>query len=162
MFSLLLESSGECFFSHHSSFIIPMLIRPYIHPSDQDAVIELWRRCDLVRPWNDPVKDIERKMKVNPELFLVGIIGGKIAASAMGGYEGHRGWVNYVAADPDYRRQGLGREIMEAVEKLLLEKGCPKINLQVRAQNKEVIAFYEKIGYKVEPAVSMGKRLIKD
>ena len=138
-----------------------MLIKPYI-PEYENAVIELWERCELTRPWNNPNVDIERKLKVNPEMFLVGMIDGKVAATVMGGYEGHRGWVNYLAVDPQYRRQGLGRQMMEAVEKKLLEKGCPKINIQIRGDNSEALAFYDKIGYKTEDRVSMGKRLIED
>ena len=138
-----------------------MLIKPYI-PEYENAVIELWERCELTRPWNNPNVDIERKLKVNPEMFLVGMIDGKVAATVMGGYEGHRGWVNYLAVDPQYRRQGLGRQMMEAVEKKLLEKGCPKINIQIRVDNSEALAFYDKIGYKTDDVISMGKRLIED
>ena len=138
-----------------------MLIKPYI-PEYENAVIELWERCELTSPWNNPNVDIERKLKVNPEMFLVGMIDGKVAATVMGGYEGHRGWVNYLAVDPQYRRQGLGRQMMEAVEKKLLEKGCPKINIQIRVDNSEALAFYDKIGYKTDDVISMGKRLIED
>lgn len=136
-------------------------IRPY-NPGDEAAVVALWQRCGLTRPWNNPRLDIERKLKVNPELFLVGEIEGELIASVMGGYEGHRGWINYLAVDPDRRGQGYGREIMEAVEGRIRALGCPKINLQVRAGNAEVIAFYESIGYRVEELVSMGKRLVED
>ena len=85
-------------------------------------IIDLWKTCDLTRPWNDPDKDIDRKMKVDPELFLVGLINNKIVASVMGGYDGHRGWANYLAVDPDYQRLGLGQEIMEAVEALIRQR----------------------------------------
>src|SRR5262245_37133406 len=113
-----------------------MLIRPF-DPADEAAVIALWQRCGLTRPWNDPRKDIARKMAVRPDLFLVGEIDGVIVATVMAGYEGHRGWVNYLGVDPERRREGLGRAIMERVEELLRESGCPKINLQVRASNVE-------------------------
>jgi len=138
-----------------------MQIRPY-HPDDQRALIQLWVKCNLTRPWNDPEKDIRRKMSVDPDLFLVGEIEGKIVASVMGGYDGHRGWVYYLGVDPDYQRQGFGREIMEEVEKLILAKGCPKINLQIRTDNLAAIRFYESIGYKLDEVVSMGKRLESD
>ena len=82
-----------------------MNIRPY-QPGDEQAVIELWRRCDLIRPLNDPHEDIRRKRQVNPELFLVGELDGKVIASVMAGYEGHRGWLNYVAVAPEYQRKG--------------------------------------------------------
>ena len=136
-------------------------IRPY-QPSDETAVIALWRRCDLTRPWNDPKLDIERKLLVNPELFLVAEIDGEIMASVMGGYEGHRGWINYLAVDPNYQRQGLGREMMEVVEERIRALGSPKINLQIRAGNTAVIEFYQSIGYKMDEVVSMGKRLVED
>ena len=106
--------------------------------------------------------DIERKLKVNPEMLLVGLQDGKVIASVMWGYEGHRGWVNYLAVDPAYQRQGLGRQMIEAVEKKLLEKGCPKINIQIRGGNTGALAFYDKIGYKTEDRVSVGKRPIED
>ena len=136
-------------------------IRPY-HPADEAAVIALWRRCGLTRPWNHPKLDIERKLLVDPELFLVGEIDGEIVASVMGGYEGHRGWINYLAVDPGYQRQGLGREMMEAVETKIRAAGSPKINLQIRTGNTAVIEFYQSIGYKMDEVVSMGKRLVVD
>jgi ribosomal protein S18 acetylase RimI-like enzyme len=138
-----------------------MKIRPY-KKSDEAAVIELWKKCSLARPQNDPKKDIARKMKVNPELFLVGVEGTKVIATAMGGYDGHRGWVNYVGVDPDYQRRGFGQQIMLAVEKALLTKGCPKFNLLVRTDNLGAIKFYETIGFNREDCVEMGKRLIPD
>ena len=138
-----------------------MIIRSYIHEY-KDAVIELWQRCNLTRPWNNPGLDIERKLKVNPELFLVGLIDDNVMATVMGGYDGHRGWIHYLAVDPAYQRNGYGRDMMKEIGKLLLEKGCPKINLQVRADNSDVIEFYENIGYKTEDRVSMAKRLVED
>ncbi len=136
-------------------------IHPY-HPSDETAVISLWQRCGLTRSWNNPKLDIERKLQVNPELFLVGKIDGEIVASVMGGYEGHRGWINYLAVDPSCRRQGLGREMMEAIEEGIRAAGSPKINLQIRTGNTAVIEFYRSIGYKMDEVVSMGKRLVED
>jgi ribosomal protein S18 acetylase RimI-like enzyme len=138
-----------------------MTIRPYLS-EDENNVVELWRKCDLSRSWNNPKRDIERKLKVNPELFLVGLIDGKVMATVMGGYEGHRGWVNYLAVNPTYQRRGWGRQIMEAVEKKILTMGCSKINLQIRAGNTEAVKFYENIGYKTEERISMGKRLLED
>ncbi len=129
---------------------------------DREAVIELWRKCDLIRPENDPAIDIARKVKVNRELFLVGEVDGKVIASVMGGYEGHRGWVNYLAVDPEYRKKGFGRHLMHEIEKTLHYLGCPKINLQVRNDNREAMAFYEKIGYGSDNVVSYGKRLRQD
>ena len=138
-----------------------MLIRPY-SADNEDAVVELWQRCGLTRPWNDPHKDIARKLKVNPELFLVGFVNGKVAASAVAGYEGHRGWVNYLAVDPDFQRKGLGRQMMQNVEQALAQTGCPKVNIQVRTGNLNAIEFYKNLGYKIDETVSMGKRLEED
>lgn len=138
-----------------------MTIRQYL-PEDEKEVIELWQRCALTRAWNDPALDIKRKLKVNPELFLVGLINSQLVATAMGGYDGHRGWIYYLAVDPDHQRKGLGRQIMKMVEHKLLDMGCPKLNLQVRDDNKDVVAFYQNIGYRVEERVSMGKRLAED
>ena len=123
-----------------------MNIREY-QISDEKAVITLWRECNLIVSWNNPAQDIERKLKVDPDLFLVGEVDGRIVASVMGGYEGHRGWINYLAVHPKHRRKGLGKKIMVEVEKRIKEKGCPKINLQVRASNDDVIAFYQAIGF---------------
>lgn len=184
-----------------------MNIRPF-RPADEAAVIALWQACGLTRPWNDPARDIQRKLQVAPELFLVGetvgkeiagneaigretveretareesgdgkmtggeivggkmtcdgIPGGKIVGSVMAGYEGHRGWINYLAVAPRFRQQGYGRQLMEAAETLLRARGCPKINLQVRASNAEVVRFYEAIGFAVDDVVSFGKRLEHD
>ena len=138
-----------------------MRIRSF-SPEDQDAVIELWQACDLLVPWNDPRKDIQRKLKTGAELFLLGELNGRVVASAMGGYEGHRGWVNYLAVEPAQQGRGYARQIMEGLEKRLLALGCPKLNLQIRSSNVEVIRFYEALGYKADPCVSLGKRLIPD
>jgi ribosomal protein S18 acetylase RimI-like enzyme len=138
-----------------------IVIRPYL-PRDEYFVIDLWKKCGLLRPQNNPSLDIRRKMSVNPELFLIGLFESKVVASAMGGYEGHRGWVNYLAVDPDYQKKGLGRLLMCEIEKRLLVMGCPKLNLQIRNDNLSVISFYEKIGYKMDDVVGMGKRLMKD
>ena len=138
-----------------------MKIRPFVE-SDQDRVIDLWNRCGLLRPWNDPHKDIARKLKVQRELFLIGEIDGRVVAAMMVGYEGHRGWVNYLAVDPERQRQGLGREMMAEAEIRLKALGCPKIQLQVRRDNAEAIAFYRRLGYAEDAVVNMGKRLIED
>jgi ribosomal protein S18 acetylase RimI-like enzyme len=138
-----------------------MVFRPY-EGQDQDNVVTLWRECGLVVPWNDPVADIARKMEIDGKLFLVGELSGDIVASVMGGYEGHRGWINYLAVSPKYRRCGFGRAIMAEAEKRIKARGCPKINLQVRSTNSDVISFYGSIGYNVDEVVSLGKRLVDD
>ena len=129
---------------------------------DEQEVVSLWDRCALLRPWNDPHKDIARKLHVQRDLFLVGTVEGKIVASVMAGYDGHRGWVNYLAVEPSHRRRGIGRALMDEAERRLGGLGCPKVNLQIRAENKEAIAFYERIGFAGDSVLSMGKRLGKD
>ena len=138
-----------------------MLIRSF-RTSDEDAVIALWRECGLTRAWNDPRKDITRKLTVQPELFLVGELDAKVIATLMAGYEGHRGWVNYLAVAPQHRRKGFGRVLMQEAEERLLALGCPKLNIQVRNSNAEALAFYRGIGYVQDEAISLGKRLIPD
>lgn len=140
---------------------LTLSIRPFAE-RDTDAVVTLWKRCGLVKPWNDPYKDIQRKLAVSRDLFLVGEYNEQLIATVMGGYEGHRGWINYLAVDPDYQHHGYGRFMMDAVAKKLLALGCPKINLQVRTNNTAVIRFYKKIGYTQDDVVSFGKRLIPD
>lgn len=131
-------------------------------PADQEAVIALWGACDLVRPWNDPGKDIARKLRVNPDWFLVAEQAGRIVGTAMVGYEGHRGWVNYLAVEPTRQRAGVGRALMAEAERILREAGCPKINLQVRRGNAVAVAFYERLGFAADDVVSLGKRLQHD
>jgi ribosomal protein S18 acetylase RimI-like enzyme len=138
-----------------------LLIRAF-RKGDEDAVIALWQECGLTRPWNNPGNDIARKMAVQPELFLVGLVDDKIIATLMAGYEGHRGWVNYVAVAPEHRRQGFGRVLMQEAEERLLALGCPKVNIQVRSSNLDALGFYKGIGYLQDEAVSLGKRLISD
>ena len=128
----------------------------------RSPVIELWRDCNLIVPWNDPDKDIDRKLKVDPELFLIGIEGGKLVATVMGGYEGHRGWINYLAVSPAHRYKGYGRQLVMAVEERIGALGCPKINLQVRASNPAAIAFYKALGYGIDDVIGLGKRLESD
>ena len=138
-----------------------MQIRPF-EPQDEEPVVDLWSRCGLVRPTNDPRKDIRRKLKVRPDLFLVGVVYGRLVATVMAGYEGHRGWINYLAVDPSLRRRGLGREILAEAERRLRAADCPKINLQVRSTNSEVLEFYRRVGYLPDDVVSLGKRLEQD
>ena len=138
-----------------------MELRPYA-AADENAVVGLWQRCELTRPWNDPRKDIQRKLTVQPELFLVGEVDDRIIATIMAGFDGHRGWVNYLAVAPEHRAKGYGRLLMQYIEERLTSMGCPKLNVQVRAGNQGVLEFYRKIGYTTDEAVSLGKRLIPD
>jgi ribosomal protein S18 acetylase RimI-like enzyme len=137
------------------------LLRLY-RPSDRDALVALWHDCGLLRPWNDPDRDIERKLAQDSAGLFVLDIGGRVLGSVMAGYDGHRGWVNYLAVDPAHRQEGFGRMLMAAAEDRLGLLGCPKINLQVRAGNEQVVDFYRHLGYTVDEVVSMGKRLCDD
>jgi ribosomal protein S18 acetylase RimI-like enzyme len=138
-----------------------MLIKPYSSEYG-NAVISLWVKCGLLRPWNDPRKDIDRKQKINPELFLLGFVDGKVVASVMAGYEGHRGWMNYLAVDPDHQGNKLGTQIIAEAQKKLETMGCPKINVLIREDNMGAVKFYESAGYKIDNVTSMGKRLVDD
>jgi len=131
-------------------------------PSDHDAPVSLCFRCGLLRPWNDPRRDIERKLAHDPDGLLVLEADGCLAGSVMAGYDGHRGGVNYLAVDPAWQGRGLGRMLMDEAEQWLLARGCPKVNLQVRTSNEHVVAFYRHLGYGTDDVVSMGKRLLAD
>ncbi len=138
-----------------------MNIRPY-READRNVVINLWEETGLAVPQNNPGSDIDRKMKVDPELFLVGERDGELVATIMAGYEGHRGWINYLAVKPGHQRKGYGRLLMAAAEDLLRQRGCPKINLQARETNTGIIEFYSAIGYGDDKVIGLGKRLVYD
>lgn len=138
-----------------------MKIRKF-EESDRGAVKELWEICNLTKPWNDPDKDITRKMEYQPELFFVGEKNGDIVASAMAGYDGHRGSVFYLAISPSHQKQGYGSELMSYIEKTLIDIGCPKLNIVVRTSNDQVLDFYSKLSYTKDDVTSIGKRLITD
>ena len=136
-------------------------IRQFV-PNDTNRVIFIWEQCDLVRNWNNPNFDIQRKLNFQKELFFVGLLNDEIIATAMFGYDGHRGWLNYFAVLPNFQKRGFGKKLMTFGEMALTEKGCPKLNLQIRNDNTKAINFYQKVGYKEDAAVSFGKRLIED
>ena len=134
-------------------------IRPY-RDEDLPAVVELWRAAfPDAPPWNEPTADIARKLEVQREFFVVAMADDKIVGTAMAGYDGHRGWVYSLAVGPEHRRRGIGTALMRRVEHDLAGMGCPKLNLQVRGTNREVVRFYESLGYVTEDRVSMGRRL---
>lgn len=134
-------------------------IRPYEN-TDEDDVIQLWMMVFPHQPaHNNPYDDIRAKLKVQPELFFVAVSDDQLVGSAMAGFDGHRGWVYYVAVHPEFRRRGIGSALMSRVEKALYEIGCSKLNLQIRADNHQVKSFYESLGYLIENRISMGKRL---
>lgn len=129
---------------------------------DREGVIELWKACNLTRPWNDPNKDIDRKSQFQPDLFFVGTVGEQIVASAMAGYDGHRGSVFYLAVHPSYQRLGYGQKLMTFIENALLKLGCPKLNIVIRRSNVSVSEFYKNLAYAEDDVISMGKRLVAD
>lgn len=130
--------------------------------ADTDAVIDLWQMAGLTHSNNKPSLDIQRKLNDSPWGFLVAFEGDSIIGSVMAGYDGHRGWINYLACHPNHRRRGAGKALMTEARNLLLERGCPKINLQVRAGNESAVKFYESIGYSEDNVTSFGLRLIPD
>ena len=134
-------------------------IRPY-RRSDEKAVAALWREVFPDAPgWNVPEEDIARKLNIQREFFLVALADGRLVGTAMAGFDGHRGWVYYVAVSLDHRREGIGAALMKRVEEALAGAGCPKLNLQIRGSNHEVKEFYSTLGYEVEDRISMAKRL---
>lgn len=143
-----------------------LTVRPFTE-QDRPIVVALWERCDLTRPWNDPGLDIDRKLAAGPAGFLIGTVTSavgspEIVASVMVGYDGHRGWINYLAVDPGRRRRGIGERLMAVAEQRLLAVGCPKINLQIRRTNLGAVEFYRSLGFVEDEVTSMGKRLIDD
>ena len=140
----------------------PLFIRPF-QTEDEASVVSLWQLCELTVPWNNPYKDIARKLKVQPELFLVGMLDSLLIATVMGGYDGHRGVMNYLAVHPKLQGRGFGKMLVEAIEDKLVNLGCPKVNLLIRRDNHEVSNFYESVQYsKQEDVLVFGKRLIPD
>lgn len=127
--------------------------------ADAEAVISLWHACELTRPWNDPERDFRLAVESPGSTVLLIRDGDEIAASVMVGFDGHRGWVYYLAVAPERRRQGLGRRMMEAAEAWLRERGAPKIQLMVREDNDAVIAFYEALGLERQKVVTLGRFL---
>jgi ribosomal protein S18 acetylase RimI-like enzyme len=140
---------------------VTSVYRPY-QPGDREALISLWSLCGLTRPWNDPYRDIARKLAVDPDDLILLDEGNQLIGSVMVGYEGHRGWVNYLAVHPNHQHQGIGRGLMSEAEKRLDLVGCPKVNLQVRASNQAAVEFYRRIGYTIDEVVSMSRRLEDD
>ena len=131
-------------------------------PADTACVAKLWQECGLTRPWNDPVKDIERKLTDQNGSFWVVCQGSVVVASVMIGYDGHRGTINYLAIAPELQRSGIGAELMRRAEAFLIDIGCPKVSFCVRKDNHAVLAFYDGLGYAADDVHFLGKRLIPD
>jgi ribosomal protein S18 acetylase RimI-like enzyme len=131
-------------------------------PDDAVSVVVLWKACGLTRPWNDPRKDIARKMTDRNGAFWVVAHSGEIVASVMIGYDGHRGSINYLAVMPEAQAKGLGGELMRRAETYLIDLGCPKVSFCVRKDNLPVLSFYDQLGYDIDDVHFLGKRLIPD
>ncbi|WP_295827268.1 GNAT family acetyltransferase [uncultured Microbacterium sp.] len=136
-------------------------IRPFTL-DDEDAVVALWEQAGLTRPWNDPRADIRRKLTVQPELFLVAFDADLVVGSVMAGYDGHRGWLYYLATAASHRGQGIGRALVAEAERLLEALGCPKVQLMVRPDNTGARGFYDELGYEPFDTWATGRRLIVD
>lgn len=141
-------------------------VRPF-DPCDTDAVVALWHAEGVTRPWNDPRRDIERKLSVQPELFLVAVDASdaadpRVVGTVMAGYDGHRGWLHYLATASTHRHRGVARAVVQEAERRLIGMGCPKIQLMVREGNEDVLGFYDSLGYERFVASNTGKRLILD
>ncbi len=125
----------------------------------QKALVDLWEKCNLIVPQNDPIEDIQRKLEFQPDLFFVALLDGKLIGSVMAGYEGHRGWLNYLAVLPEYQKKGYGRKLVEKATIELEKLGCLKLNVQIRESNISAVRFYERLGFKDDHVVSLGLRL---
>jgi ribosomal protein S18 acetylase RimI-like enzyme len=130
-----------------------------ITDADVDALIALWQRCGLTRPWNDPASDIALARRGPNSAILIGRAGGAIVASTMVGQDGHRGWVYYLAVDPDVQHKGHGRAVMAAAEDWLRAQSISKIMLMVRPDNAAVQTFYQRLGYDAQERVIYAKWL---
>jgi ribosomal protein S18 acetylase RimI-like enzyme len=137
-----------------------LIIRTY-EQKDENDVIKLWRLSNLIVPQNDPKLDIKSKINFQPDLFFVGLLKNKLMATIMVGYEGHRGWINYLVVHPDYQRRGFGKQLMDHATMILSKMGCQKINVQVRESNRSVIQFYKNLGFTDDKVKSFGKRINK-
>lgn len=138
--------------------------RPLIEaaaPGDAAAVVELWQACGLTRPWNDAEADFALAQRGTSSTVLIARGTDSLAGSVMAGFDGHRGWIYYLAVSPDCRGAGLGRALMAAAEDWLRARGAPKLRLMVRADNEAALGFYEKLGLEQQPVVTLG-RFLKD
>lgn len=124
-------------------------------------LVDLWRQCDLTRPWNDPDGDIDRALSNPSSTILLAVDEPETVGSVMCGYDGHRGWVYYLATAPDRRGQGIGQTLMKAAEGWLRDLGCPKIELMVRDTNTATLGFYDALDYERQPVEVLARWLIE-
>ena len=127
--------------------------------NDLEAVVALWERCNLTRPWNDPRRDFTTVLGAVDATVLVGIEETRVIATVMGGFDGHRGWAYYLAVEPSNQREGRGRMMMEAAEEWLRRRGAPKLHLMVRKANSAILTFYHRLGFERQEVITLGKRL---
>jgi ribosomal protein S18 acetylase RimI-like enzyme len=125
----------------------------------EKAVVDLWKRCNLIVPQNDPAEDIRKKLEFQPELFFVGLLDSRVVGSIMVGYDGHRGWINYLAVTPECQKRGYGKQLVYKAIEELKRMGCLKVNLQIRKSNTSVIDFYKRLGFREDEVVCFGMRL---
>ncbi|MHC4857154.1 MAG: GNAT family acetyltransferase [Planctomycetota bacterium] len=137
------------------------IIRTF-RPDDESDVINLWRQSGLIVPWNNPETDIQRKLSTSHDLFYVGVLDGELIASCMAGYDGHRGWIYFLAVKSAHQRQGFASRMIDHAESELIKLDCPKVELMVRKSNNNIISFYQSVGYDTDPVTVLSKRLIKD
>ena len=140
-------------------------IRPY-EDSDYDQVVALWGDCGLLRPWNDPAKDIGLCRRTASSELWVGVFGENesttmLVATIMTGSDGHRGWLYYLAVDQKFQRNGFARAMVRYAENWLAGQGVRKVELMIRDDNNPVRTFYERVGYETEPRIVMS-RWLKD
>jgi len=138
-----------------------LIVRTYT-ARDEATVVDLWKHCNLTVPWNNPHSDINRKMDDSPHLFFVAELKDDLIATCMAGYDGHRGWIYYLAVRSDLRRKGIATRLIKHSEKALAALGCPKVDLMVRQSNEDVLGFYHSLGYSDESVSVLGKRLTED
>lgn len=128
-------------------------------PNDRELTVGLWERCGLTRPWNDPTADFDLAISNASSTVLAGFVDSSLIASAMVGFDGHRGWVYYVAVDPAHRKRGFGARMMQAAETWLRHKGAPKLQFMVREENEAALQFYAKLGFERQSVITLGRRL---
>jgi ribosomal protein S18 acetylase RimI-like enzyme len=133
------------------------LIRDAILPQDEIAVAELWKECNLVAPYADPISDLRFACSNPSSTVLVGVEGDTIVGTVMTGHDGHRGWLYYVATSPQRRHSGIARQLISAAEEWLQMQKIPKVMLLVREGNAKVTDFYSRLGFEVTPRVTMSK-----
>ncbi|NBB66123.1 GNAT family acetyltransferase [Pseudomonas sp. ODNR1LW] len=133
-------------------------IRP-VRDGEDEAVVGLWSVCGLTRPWNDPVADLKQAKEGPASTVLVAADDDAISGAVMVGFDGHRGWVYYLAVDPGRRGNGLGRRLMAAAQDWLTKRGAPKLQLMLRSDNEAALGFYQRLGLERQDVVVLGRRL---